>query len=70
MLVSPVKNTKEEEHDLLKVWREQVEQAREQQQTNRALARASVEAYTEFLDSLFSYYKNVRAGNVRAGKRR
>jgi hypothetical protein len=62
MGVSLVKNMTEEEHDLLEVWWEHVRQSQREQETLRALARASVRAYVGFVDSLFSYYRNVRAG--------
>ena len=67
MIVSPVKNRAEEEQGLLELEWEQVEQAPNQQALNRALAQASVEAYEEFLDSLFSYHKGVRPVEGKGG---
>jgi hypothetical protein len=46
-----------EEAPNLAARREQVEQTRRRQRTVRALARPSADAYVEFLDSLFSYYR-------------
>jgi hypothetical protein len=34
-----------------------IEQQRKQQEASRALAQESVNAYTDFLDSMFSYYR-------------
>jgi hypothetical protein len=38
-------------------WRDQVEQALGEQADNRVLARESANAYADFLDSLFIYYR-------------
>jgi hypothetical protein len=52
--------TSEEHNDLLDVWREQVNQARREQEASwslaQGLAQQSVEAYEDFLDSIFFYY--------------
>jgi hypothetical protein len=53
-------------NDLLNAWREQVEQARRNQETGRSLtqslAQESADAYEDFLDSMFFYYgENARA---------
>jgi polyhydroxyalkanoate synthesis regulator phasin len=34
-----------------------IEQQRKQQEASRALAQESVDAYTDFLDCMFSYYR-------------
>jgi hypothetical protein len=52
--------TSEEHNDLLDVWREQVNQARREQEASwslaQGLAQQSVEAYEDFLESIFFYY--------------
>ena len=49
-------------------WREQVDQVRRRQRSVRALAQSSAHAYVEFLDSLFSYYRE-SMGAVERGTR-
>ena len=58
--------TPEEHNDLLRVWREQVDQARRGQEASwsiaHGLAQESAAAYEGFLESVFFYYgENVRA---------
>jgi hypothetical protein len=58
--------TPEGHNDLLDVWREQVDQARRGQEASwslaQGLAQESVEAYQDFLESVFFYYgENARA---------
>jgi hypothetical protein len=58
--------TSEEHNDLLDVWREQVNQARREQEASwslaQGLAQQSAEAYEDFLESVFFYYgENARA---------
>ena len=53
--------TSEEHNDLLlDVWREQVNQARREQEASwslaQGLAQQSAEAYEDFLESIFFYY--------------
>ena len=48
--------TSEEHNDLLDVWREQVNQARRGQEASLSLAQQSVDAYEDFLESVFFYY--------------
>ena len=43
-----------------------LEQQRKQQEASKALARESVNAYTDFLNSMFAYYK----GNLNEAQRR
>ena len=43
-----------------------IEQQRKQREASRALAQESVNAYTDFLNSMFAYYK----GNVDEAQRR
>ena len=43
-----------------------IEQQRKQQEASQALARGSVNAYTDFLNSMFSYYR----GNLDEAQRR
>lgn len=65
MVVLQVKPTKEEnKHDLLLLlllepWPERVGQTHPEQETIKTLTLASVEAYKEFVVSLFSYYEAV-----------
>ena len=54
--------TSEEHNDLLDVWREQVDQARRGQEASWSLAQQSADAYEDFLESVFFYYReNARA---------
>jgi len=54
--------TSEEHNDLLDVWREQVNQARRGQEASLSLAQQSVDAYEDFLESVFFYYgENAKA---------
>ena len=48
--------TSEENNDLLDVWREQVNQARREQEASLSLAQQSADAYEDFLESVFFYY--------------
>jgi hypothetical protein len=52
--------TSEEHNELLDVWREQVNQARREQEASwslaQGLARNSADAYENFLESVFFYY--------------
>jgi hypothetical protein len=62
----PRRVTPEEHNDLLDVWREQVDQARRGQEASwslaQDLAQESVDAYEDFLESIFFYYgENTRA---------
>jgi hypothetical protein len=58
----PRRVTPEEHNDLLEVWREQVDQARRGQELGWSLAQESVDAYEDFLESIFFYYgENTRA---------
>ncbi len=54
----------------LDAWQEQVERALREQADNRVLARESVSAYVDFLDSLFFYYReSVRIAERDTGER-
>jgi hypothetical protein len=62
----PRRVTPEEHNDLLDVWREQVDQARRGQEASwslaQDLAQESVDAYEDFLESIFFYSgENTRA---------
>jgi hypothetical protein len=62
MVVQKARQATSEEHNdlLLDVWREQVNQARREQEASwslaQGLAQQSVEAYEDFLESIFFYY--------------
>ncbi len=62
MVVQKARQAISEEHNdlLLDVWREQVNQARREQEASwslaQGLAQQSVEAYEDFLESIFFYY--------------
>jgi hypothetical protein len=62
MVVHQARQATSEEHNdlLLDVWREQVNQARREQEASwslaQGLAQQSVEAYEDFLESIFFYY--------------
>lgn len=61
--------TPEGHNDLLDVWREQVDQARRGQEVSwslaQGLAQESADAYEDFLESVFFYYRE----NARATKK-
>ena len=67
--------TQKEHNDLLKAWREQVEEARRGQEAGwslaQGLARDSAAAYEDFLDSIFFYFgENARAAEKGAREHR
>jgi hypothetical protein len=61
--------TQEEHNDLLSFWGEQVKQARRGQEASwslaQVLAQESADAYEDFLESVFFYYRE----NARATKK-
>ena len=60
-----MRNLRTQAEDNLDAAEELTEHARKGQEAGRVLARESAEAYTDFLDSLFFYYRE----NARAAER-
>jgi hypothetical protein len=58
----PGSKTRDEQHGQEEAWREQVEQAWNQQGEDRTISGIGAEPYVDFLESMFFYYgENVRA---------